>query len=110
MEIAKYDWQKNTRTCDFCLSLHEGSVFADFAIDPDQLVHLLRISFDGYGCCTTEGEVTKMSASDSAAITRSIACDSENSDLVRNILYRYFFENRDVIWKDALVEHQLLLA
>jgi hypothetical protein len=63
-----------------------------------------------YPRVTTDGKVTKMSASDSAEISGSIACESVNTDLARKILYQYFCENRNVIWEDAMVENRLLVA
>jgi hypothetical protein len=47
----------------FCLSLQEDSVFADFDVGDDGRVVLLRISFDGYGCCS--GDFTTMNHEDS---------------------------------------------
>ncbi len=40
-----------TRACNYCFSLQGGNVFADFNIDNNQCLYLVRISFDGYGCC-----------------------------------------------------------
>lgn len=108
MQIATYQWAVDTRPCDFCLCLAGGSVFADFATDAQGRVHLIRISFDGYGCCETEGRSTTMSAEDSKAVTDSIAADDVNNVRVRDVLFRYFDENRGVIWQNALTEHKCL--
>lgn len=43
-----------SRPCDYCFSLLDGSVFVDFEIK-DALSYLVRISFDGYGCYCIQG-------------------------------------------------------
>jgi hypothetical protein len=48
-EIEPYTWQTGTRPCRFTLALDESSVLADFDVNPDGLISLLRVSFDGYG-------------------------------------------------------------
>jgi hypothetical protein len=108
MEISKYVWTTATRPCRFCLCLHGGSVFADFNIDSDGRVYLVRISFDGYGCCATEGKVVRMSLHDSQTLVKLVDTDDLNRDEIPEILYRYFNQNQNVIWQDALLEHQLL--
>src|SRR5579864_9248749 len=107
MEISTYFWTAPARPCRFCLCLHGGSVFADFDIDSDGRVHLVRISFDGYGCCATEGKVGRMSLHDSQTLVKLVDAEDVNRDEIREILYRYFKQNQNVIWQDALVEHQL---
>ena len=58
-EVEPYTWQTGTRPCTFTLALGEGSVFADFDVDPDGFVSLLRVSFDGYGAWRpVEGQST----------------------------------------------------
>ncbi len=108
MEISKYIWTTSTRPCRFCLCLQDGSVFADFNIDSDGRVYLVRISFDGYGCCATEDKVARMPLDESQTLVKLVDTDDVNRDKIREILYRYFDQNQNVIWLDALVEHQLL--
>lgn len=108
MEISKYVWTTGTRPCIFCLCLQGGSVFADFKIDSDGRVHLVRISFDGYGCCATDGNVTRLPLDESHTLVKLVDTDDVNRNEIREILYRYFNENKNVIWRDALVEHGLI--
>ena len=108
VEISKYVWTTPTRPCHFCLCLQGGSVFADFNIDSDGRVYLVRISFDGYGCCATEGKVARMPLDESHTLVKLVNTDDVNRDEIREILYRYFDQNQNVIWQDALVEHELL--
>lgn len=97
-----------TRPCSFCLCLQGGSVFADFDTDDADLISLRRISFDGYGCCRVGESITKMSSGDSQVLLDSIARGELESVAVEQVLRRYFRENKDVIWSDALAEHGLL--
>jgi hypothetical protein len=90
------------------LCLQGGGVFADFDIDPEGRVYLVRISFDGYGCCRTEGEAARMPLDDSRTLVSCVDANDVNRDEVREILYRYFDQNKGVIWPDALDEHELL--
>ena len=96
-----------TRPCSFCLSLQGGSVFADFDTDDTDTVSIRRISFDGYGCCHVES-ARKMSSGDSRLLLDAIARGEVESVQVQEVLRRYFQESKDVIWSDALAEHDLL--
>jgi hypothetical protein len=97
-----------TRPCSFCLSFQGGSVFADFDIDDADIISLRRISFDAYGCCEVGESITRMSAGDSRLLLDAIARRELGSAEVEETLRRYFRENKDVIWSDALAEHDLL--
>ena len=95
-----------TRPCSFCLCLQGGSVFADFDTDNGHVVSLSRISFDGFGCCHVKESIRRMDPIDSRSLLDAIARGELGS--VEEILQRYFRENTDVIWSDALAEHDLL--
>jgi hypothetical protein len=96
-----------TRPCSFCLCLQGGSVFADFDTDDADTISLRRISFDGYGCCEVES-TTRMSSADSRSLLDAVARGELESVQVEEVLRRYFRASKDVIWSDALVEHDLL--
>jgi hypothetical protein len=83
-------------------------VFADFDIDPDGRVYLVRISFDGYGCCTPEGEVTRIPEYESRMLLGLLDTDEISRKEIREVFYRYFEQNKNAIWRDALLEHELL--
>ena len=108
MEISKYIWTTGTRPCSFCLCLQGGSVFADFNVDSDGRVYIVRISFDGYGCCPTDDKVTRLPPEESHTLVNLVDTDDVNRDEVSKILCRYFDQNKNVIWRDALEEHELL--
>ena len=97
----------SARPCSFCLSLQGGSVFADFDMDDTGTVSLRRISFDGYGCCHVES-APRMTSGDSRLLLDAIARGELEGVQVEDVLRRYFRESKDVIWGDALAEHDLL--
>jgi hypothetical protein len=88
--------------------MQDGSVFADFDIDEDGRIFLSRISFDGYGCCESAANVRPMSVINSKLFINSIESGDISSEKLFNIISGYFRENSDVIWKDALEEHNLI--
>lgn len=96
------------RPCSFCLCLQSGSVFADFDEDDAGLISLRRISFDGFGCCDVGDSSPRMSSDDSRLLLAAIAGCELGSVRVEDALRKYFRENKDVIWSDALAEHDLL--
>lgn len=97
-----------SRPCSFCLSLQGGGVFADFDTDGTGNVFLRRISFDGYGCCEAGESITRMSSGDSHLLLDAIARGELGSIQIEDTLRRYFRQNKDAIWTDALMEHDLL--
>jgi len=97
-----------TRPCSFCLCLQEASVFADFDVDEAGIVSLCRISFDGYGCCRVEGSAARMSSDDSRLLCDAVRLGELGGGDVERVLRTYFRENADVIWDDALDDHDLL--
>lgn len=97
-----------TRSCRFCLSLQDGSVFADFDIDDEGQVYLLRISFDGYGCCSVVGGFNKMNPDDSRLLISAVERGMIEDPKIEAVLRTYLEHNSDRIWRDALVSHGLL--
>ena len=83
-------------------------MFADFDTDGGDRVSLRRISFDRHGCCDVGESVTRMSSDDSRVLLDAIAGGEPGSVQVGEALRRYFRENKDVIWSDALEENDLL--
>jgi hypothetical protein len=96
-----------TRPCRFCLCLQGGSVFADFDVDSDGRVFVVRVSFDGYGCCDAPADIGRMNVRDSAVILEMVEQGS-TSAAAAGILRTYFRQNRDAFWGDALEDHGLL--
>jgi hypothetical protein len=109
-EIDAHQWQVPTRRCTFALALAGGSVFADFDVGTDNLVTLVRISFDGYGSCRPVDEAAwrPMNAADSSLLLEALANEELATDEVRVLLRRHFADNSHIIWQDALDQYDLL--
>jgi hypothetical protein len=101
-----------TRPCHLGLALQDDSVFADFDMDEEGCFYLVRISFDGYGCCYPDktAELVKISSDQSARLIQYI----KHSDLAHpelsEIIQSYLYAVRKTIWEDALKHHGLLSA
>jgi hypothetical protein len=106
MEIELYP-PMPTRPCRFCLTLQGGSVFADFDVDPDGRVYAVRVSFDGYGCCTAPADVARMNPRDSEHLLAMVQRGSLEPTAA-SVLRTYFDQIRSVIWSDALEHHGLI--
>lgn len=106
MQIAVYPPMPN-RPCRFCLSLQGDSVFADFDVDPDGRAYVVRVSFDGYGCCHAPADIGRMNARDSELLQTMVWQGVVHLGAAR-ALRAYFHENRGVLWIDALARHDLL--
>lgn len=108
MEIAIHTWSGASRPCRFSLGLQGGSVFADFDVDPDGRAYLVRISFDGYGCCRAPAEVGRMNADDSATLLAMVEQRAVEGGAL--LLRAYFREVCEALWKDAFEHHDLLYS
>lgn len=99
-----------TRPCRYCLALQDDSVFADFNVDEIGCLYLVRISFDGYGCCSLDskikiGRIEKFKSD--SLIMQIEANDFENPEASK-ILKEYFRDNMESLWEDALKDHDLI--
>lgn len=99
-----------SRPCQYCLCLQNGAVFADFDLDTDGCIYLVRISFDGYGCCHLDrwSGITRMDAETSRRLIKSIKKNRFNACQAAEILSQYFNDNKAVLWADALEQHNLV--
>jgi hypothetical protein len=85
-------------------------VFADFEIDELGSLYLVRISFDGYGCCNLDQkkEVTKISPANSATLIEYIENKEFSNPALIKVVINYLHEIREHIWPEALKDHGLL--
>lgn len=109
MEIDVWSWGPNTRPCRVALSLTGGAVFADFDADATTgEVFLVRISFDGYGCCKAPPEVGRLGVEESKVLLETSQRGVVDRAALDPILRRYFRANAHLLWDDALREHDLM--
>jgi hypothetical protein len=97
-----------TRKADYCLECLEGSVFLDFNVSDENLVFLVRISFDGYGCCNFEENSKPLSIEDSKNFIQFINHDELSQNIFVFLVKRAIAINIENIWIDALNEYELL--
>ncbi len=108
MDIEVFWDMPSSRPSYVCLGLQGHSVFADFDRGPDGLLFLVRISFDGYGCCTAPADIGRLSKGDSETLASMQRGRYVPPEQVAPILRAYFQQHRDLLWADALEHHGLL--
>lgn len=108
--IIRYCQPMLSRPCRYCLSLQDGSVFLDLDVDQNDCLYLVRISFDGYGCCkpAPNAAVSRIDKAKSAYLIRCIENKALTDPDVAKIVSHYLRENADLLWMDALTQHQLI--
>ncbi len=99
-----------TRPCRYCLALQDDSVFADFNVDENGCLYLVRISYDGYGCRTLDSkiEIGRIGKEKSASLIMQIEANEFESPEATKIIKEYLRENRELLWEDALKDHDLI--
>jgi hypothetical protein len=97
-----------TRKADFYLGCLDSSVFVDFNISNDNLIYLVRISFDGYGCCNLYDNAESLNVTDSQEFLKEIEKEILNQETIGSLVKQIVKMNQDLIWKDALEEYGLL--
>ncbi|MCA9622982.1 MAG: hypothetical protein KC731_28380 [Myxococcales bacterium] len=71
---------------------------------------MTRISYDSYGCCKPDfpAHLGRMSTEDTELLLGAVEGGDVGTPAVAEVLRAYFSENRDSLWADALVEHELV--
>jgi hypothetical protein len=95
------------READFILSFQNGAVFIDFNRTPDNLIYLVRISFDGYGCCNLEKKII-LGKETSKQFLGEMAKEGLDQNVITLIVKEAINENKDQIWIEALEEYGLV--
>lgn len=97
-----------SRPADYYLGYLEGCVFMDFDNYGNDRIRLVRISFDGYGCCNLGTRASLMDGADSKAFKEMIETELLDQDKLTAIVKKTILNNRQLIWEDALKEYNLL--
>ena len=99
-----------TRPCKYCLAFQDDSVFADFDMNQKGGLYLVRISFDGYGCCHPNLKIgiSELNTEKSRKLIKNIEANSLETSEVAEILREYFRQNKAALWEDALRDHELI--
>ena len=97
-----------TRKADYYLGCMDGSIILDFNVTNENLVYLIRISFDGYGCCDFEENSKPLSIEDSKTFIQFIKHDTIFQNIIHSLVKKSIEINGEFIWKDALNEYELI--
>lgn len=97
-----------SRQADYYLGYDGGSVFIDFNNGENGCVYLVRISFDGYGCCHLRENVTPMDTLESAQFKDILNAPSIDQPALHEIVKRTVHINKALLWEDALKEYSLV--
>ena len=113
MEIENNDFywtsMPSSRKADYYLGYYNGSVFIDFDNLNDEQVALVRISFDGYGCCKVKSdEVVPVTKNDSAKFKMMFESDNIDQDEMMKIVSATLLANKKLLWEDALKKYKLI--
>jgi hypothetical protein len=98
----------STRKADYYLGCLDSSVFIDFNRTQDNLITLVRISFDGYGCCNLDNKGLNLNLNDSAEFIVEMENENLNQKIISRLVIEIIKVNKDHIWMDAIQEYGLI--
>ena len=98
----------STRKADYYLGCLDSSVFIDFNRTQDNLISLVRISFDGYGCCNLDENGLSLNLNDSVEFIMEMENDNLNQENISRLVKEIIKVNKDHIWMDAIQEYGLI--
>jgi hypothetical protein len=96
-----------TRPADYYLCYLDGCVFIDFNKNQMKQIQLVRISFDGYGCCNVQN-ATPMEPNDAKAFKAMMKAQMLDQSLLETIVKKTIAANKALLWEDALARYDLL--
>ncbi len=71
-------------------------------------LYLIRISFDGYGCCIPSKKPSCIEKVKSAELIKRFKVNEYKTPFASKVLKEYFLENSHILWKEALLDHALI--
>ena len=98
----------HTRKADYYLGCLDSSVFLDFNRSEDNLIYLVRISFDGYGCCNLDERAKHLNHEDSQKFIEEIKKEKLNQETIVTLVKEAIKINKEHIWTDAIEEFGLI--
>jgi hypothetical protein len=98
----------NTRKADFYLGCLDGSVFIDFNRIGNDQISLVRISFDGYGCCNLDKKAESLNKVESALFIEELNKENLNQEAITALVKKAIEINEEHIWNDALQKYELI--
>lgn len=85
-----------------------GSVFIDFNRIGNDQISLVRISFDGYGCCNLHKKAELLNKEESTMFIEELNKEHLNQEVITILVKKTIKLNEEQIWKDALQEYELM--
>ncbi len=109
LNIRSHKWDVKGRPCNYSFAMQDDGVFADFNLLANGCLRLVRISFDGFGCCSTEDadQMGVVNKQDSDKVIGAFKKDRFDVNIL-NIISNYLSENSEHLWGDALECHELI--
>ena len=98
----------SSRQADYYLGCLDGSVFIDFNRTKDDDIKLVRISFDGYGCCDLDEQAKSLNLEDSKKFIEEVEKEELNQETLEELVKKVIEINKDLIWSDAIEEYGLV--
>ena len=96
-----------SRPADYYLGYMDGCVFLDFNNCGHGRVSMIRISFDGYGCCELGENSIPLNEDDSKIFKRIMSKDIDEQSALLTVVKKAIELNKRQIWADALEEYCL---
>ncbi len=96
-----------SRPADYYLCYLDGCVFMDFNRAPAGQIQLVRISFDGYGCCNVKNAIP-FEPDDAKAFKTMMKAGILDQALLTTIIKKTIAVNKASLWEDALTRYDLL--
>ena len=97
-----------SRKADYYLCCLDSSVFIDFNSSPNNKISLIRISFDGFGCCNIDNKSKKLNLKDSQKFIEEIDKEELNQFAITELVKKAIRINKEYIWADALEKYGLI--
>ena len=97
-----------SRKADYYLGCLDGSVFIDFSRLSNDQISLIRISFDGYGCCNLDNKAELLNKEESALLIKELDNEPLNQEVITALVKKAIEINAEHIWNDALEEFGLI--
>lgn len=97
-----------TRKTKYHLGCLDSSVFIDFDCSNENQIYMVRISFDGYGCCNLEDKSECLNLKDSQEFIEEFEKENFNQVTISRLVKELININKDHIWTDALKEYGLI--
>ena len=96
-----------SRKADYHFSYYDYSVIIDFNKKENNKIYLVRISFDGFGCCEIGSKSIPLNKQESHDFRELMNFDNFDQKKLNQVIRKSVNLNQNHIWKDALFEYKL---